>query len=171
MVNDLELDYLLGQMDEGTLKKAITELALRFKRDKVVDIVRDTIRSSAVMGRSDVIFRVRERLESFNEEIYFYANMKELDPDKFYSSDEASIVIAESIADEFYDRAELLLRLGLRTETEDLIRNIADGLKQMRDGKGSLLTAAAPDFVDTYCEGLLKGAESGDVLSGFGMKQ
>lgn len=170
MANEQELEYLLGQMDEEMLKKAVNALAMKFKKDKVVEVVRDTLKQSVILSRSEVIGKAEFRLESFNEEIYFYSNMKQVDPDKYYSVDEASIVIAESIADEFYETGELMMKLGLVDETKDYVRNIVDGIKQCKDGKKAILLKTAPDFTDSYCDGLLAGLESDDILKGFGMK-
>ena len=161
-----ELDRMIDSLSEEDLKAIILALD---ERTPVKDLVEERVRNSLEFNVTEIALDVLRVIRLIDDYAYLESSMADREVSDLYSQDKASAAIAEAMFNEFYDKAEMMVDLGMMSEARAYIRAVSEGIRSCRDVE-SVMVAISDDFVVRYADNLESYLNTDDVLGGFGKK-
>ena len=159
-----ELEKMLELLSEDELKAIITESC---KDDAVRSIVTESVRRKLEFTSDDVRTEMAILFSNADDYIYLEKSMFDTAVEELFPENKALALLAETIYGGFYDRAEMMVRMGMLSEARLFIRSVAEAIRHHAgEGSTALLTLCG-DSADRYADDLESFLNSDDPLGGF----
>lgn len=166
----VRIEELLERLDKEDLKGIIGSLCEN--DDNVRRIVEDRVKKSLVFDSERVYEDVNRTIVRLDDYAFLEAGIvgggKSVSD--IYSEEKASAAIAEAIFSDFYERAELMIELGMLCEARSFISAISKGIRRChKDGRSTIMVVSR-DFPIRYADNLESYLNTDDILGGFGKR-
>ena len=166
----ISFEELLDRLEKDDLKEIIS---LFFEKDaKVRDLVEEQVKASLDFDSKDVSADIHRILKHLDDYAFLEAGIvgDGCTVSDLYTKEKASVAIAESIFNEFYEKAELMTELGMMSEARAFIRAIAEGVRSCHSNSDSVILTISDEFPLRYADNLESYLNSDDILQGFGKR-
>ena len=159
-----ELEKMFELLSEDELRAVIAESC---KDDAVRDIVTEFVRRKLEFTPDDVRTETSILISNADDYIYLEKSMFDTAIEELFPENKALALLAETIYDGFYDRAEMMVGMGMLSEARLFIRSVAEAVRYYAGESSTLLLSLCGDSAERYADDLESFLNSDDPLGGF----
>lgn len=159
-----ELERMLDLLSEDELRAVIYESS---KDDAVVSIIEGFVRRKLEFTPDDIRTETAILLSNADDYIFLEKSMFDSSVEELFPENKALALLAETVFNGFYDRAEMMVSMGMLNEARLFIRLIAEAIRRSIEERSTLLLALCRESAGRYADEMESFLNSDDILGGF----
>ena len=162
-----ELERMLDLLSEDELRAVIKESS---KDDAVVGIIEGFVRRKLEFIPDDIRTETAILLSNADDYIFLEKSMFDSSLEELFPENKALALLAETVFNGFYDRAEMMVSMGMLNEARLFIRSIAEAIRHFIGDESITLIKLCGESASRFADELESFLNSDDPLGGFHKK-
>ena len=163
-----ELERMLEMLSEDELRGVIRDSSEN--GSPITDTVEHYVRRKLEFTSEDIRTEVSILLSNADDYIFLEKNMFDSELEDLFPEPKAMAILAETICDGFYDRAEMMVSMGMLSEARLFIRYIAETIRHHAKKGDTVLLSLCRESAKRYADEMEGYLITEDLLGGFHKK-